>query len=100
MWPYRTLVLITILALNSVESLFVYYQNYEFFSTIKLNDYNGYYGNYSMPNDVLSAIWRLQLVSSEKCPPTDPKMIFIPSHNFKTKWLILIFKITGRGSFL
>jgi hypothetical protein len=54
----------------------VYYQNYEYLSTIKLNDYNNYYGNvkllrYSIPVDVLSAIWRLQLVASDSCPPTN-----------------------------
>jgi hypothetical protein len=54
----------------------VYYQNYEYLSTIKLNDYAGYYGNvkllrYSIPTDVLSAIWRLQLVATDSCPDTN-----------------------------
>ncbi len=54
----------------------MYYQNYEYLSTVKLNDYAGYYGNvrlmrYTMPEDVLSAIWRLQLVATESCPATD-----------------------------
>ena len=54
----------------------VYYQNYEYLSTVKLNDYSGYYGNakllrYSIPSDVLSAIWRLQLVATESCPATN-----------------------------
>ncbi|CAF0788957.1 unnamed protein product [Brachionus calyciflorus] len=78
MWPFKCIFLIVILTISnySVNCFFLYYQNYEYFSTIKLNDYNGYYGNvkllrYSMPNDVLSAIWRLQLVSSDNCPATD-----------------------------
>lgn len=76
MWPFYLFVLISVISHYSINCLFVYYQNYEYFSTIKLNDYNGYYGNvkllrYSMPNDVLSAIWRLQLVSSDNCPATD-----------------------------
>lgn len=58
-----------------VDSAFVYYQNYEYLSTVRLNDYNGYYGNvkllrYSLPNDVLSAIWRLQVISTKSCAPT------------------------------
>jgi len=47
-----------------------------FLSTIKLNDYNNYYGNvkllrYSLPNDVLSAIWRLQVIATDNCPATN-----------------------------
>ena len=54
----------------------VYYQNYEYLSTIKLNDYNGYYGNvkllrYSLPTDVLLAIWRLQLIATDSCSATN-----------------------------
>ena len=54
----------------------VYYQNYEYLSTVKLNDYGGYYGNvklqrYSIPSDVLSAIWRLQVIATASCPPTN-----------------------------
>lgn len=51
----------------------VYYQNYEFMSTVKLLDYNNYYGNtkilrYSIPDDVLLAIWRLQVFTPNNCP--------------------------------
>lgn len=58
-----------------VDSTFVYYQNYEYLSTVKLNDYNGYYGNikllrFSIPHDVLSAIWRLQVIATKNCAPT------------------------------
>ncbi len=60
---------------GTVNSAFVYYQNYEYLSTIKLNDYADYYGNvkllrYSIPTDVLSAIWRLQIIATDNCPPT------------------------------
>ena len=71
------LVLFCLAHTTRVNSLFVQLlPNYEYLSTIKLNEYAGYYGNvkllrYSIPTDVLSAIWRLQLVATESCPPTN-----------------------------
>lgn len=69
-------ILIQIISIIQVKSIFVYYQNYEYLSTVKLNDYGGYYGNvkilrYSIPHDVISAIWRLQLVATDSCPVTN-----------------------------
>ena len=62
------------LLVNSLK--FVYMPNYEYLSTVKLNDYNGYYGNvkllrYSLPSDVLSAVWRLQVIATKSCPPAN-----------------------------
>lgn len=70
------LFIITILSSSLVNSAIVYYQNYEFLSAVKLNDYDGYYGNvkllrYSIPTDVLSAIWRLQLIATPGCAATN-----------------------------
>ena len=54
----------------------VYYQNYELISTVKLNEYSGYYGNvkllrFLMPIDVLIGIWKLQLIATDSCPATN-----------------------------
>jgi hypothetical protein len=45
-------------------------------NTIKLVDYNSYYGNtkilrYSVPDDVLLAVWRLQFTKPDKCQPVN-----------------------------
>ena len=45
-------------------------------NAIKLLDYKGYYGNtkilrYYVPDDVLLAVWRIQFLKPDKCPPAN-----------------------------
>lgn len=61
--------------IKSSNSATLFYSSYEFLSTVKLNNYNGYYGNvnmlrFSIPVNTAIGSWFFQVRAAPACPST------------------------------